>query len=214
MTPPKRSKRTRRKFSGEFKAKVALEAIKAHETINQIAARYEVHPHQVTQWKQQLLQQAARDRRSAQNARQRLRQQQNQYRRSAGQKDRQLNISQQNADANTTRAQDAGKGSGKDRFGNTPKQRRAAQDSFTRAMSFASVLPNNTSPKTVEAFLISKDVNAVMARAAAQMAANGYVDAKTARQLRVRGVRRGYSTKRKAPAQPQFPTINNGGLSG
>lgn len=58
MTPPKRRKRTRRKFSGEFKAKVALEAIKAQETINQIATRYEVHPHQVTQWKQQLLQQA------------------------------------------------------------------------------------------------------------------------------------------------------------
>ena len=58
MTPPKRSKRTRRKFSGELKAKVALEAIKAHETINQIAARFEVHPHQVTQWKQQLLRQA------------------------------------------------------------------------------------------------------------------------------------------------------------
>jgi transposase len=58
MSPPKRSKRTRRKFSGEFKAKVALEAIKAQETINQIATRYEVHPHQVTQWKQQLLQQA------------------------------------------------------------------------------------------------------------------------------------------------------------
>ena len=58
MTPPKRSKRTRRKFTGEFKAKVALEAIKAQDTINQIAARFEVHPHQVTQWKQQLLQQA------------------------------------------------------------------------------------------------------------------------------------------------------------
>jgi len=58
MNPRKRSKRTRRKFSGEFKAKVALEAIKAHETINQIAVRFEVHPHQVTQWKQQLLQQA------------------------------------------------------------------------------------------------------------------------------------------------------------
>ena len=58
MTPPKRRKRTRRRFSGEFKAKVALEAIKAHETINQIATRHEVHPHQVAQWKQQLLQQA------------------------------------------------------------------------------------------------------------------------------------------------------------
>jgi transposase-like protein len=58
MNQPKRSKRTRRKFSGEFKAKVALEAIKAQETINQIATRHEVHPHQVTQWKQHLLRQA------------------------------------------------------------------------------------------------------------------------------------------------------------
>lgn len=58
MNQPKRSKRTRRKFSGEFKAKVAFEAIKAQETINQIATRHEVHPHQVTQWKQQLLRQA------------------------------------------------------------------------------------------------------------------------------------------------------------
>ena len=58
MNPIQRSKRTRRKFSREFKAKVALEAIKAQETINQIATRHEVHPHQVTQWKQQLLRQA------------------------------------------------------------------------------------------------------------------------------------------------------------
>jgi transposase len=58
MNTGKRSKRTRRKFTGDFKAKVALEAIKAQETINQIAARHEVHPHQVTQWKQQLLRQA------------------------------------------------------------------------------------------------------------------------------------------------------------
>jgi transposase len=59
MNQIKRSKRIRRKFSGEFKAKVACEAIKAQETINQIATRHEVHPHQVTQWKQQLLRQAA-----------------------------------------------------------------------------------------------------------------------------------------------------------
>jgi transposase len=59
MREAKRSKRTRRKFTGEFKAKVALEAIKSQETINQVAGRYEVHPHQVTQWKQQLLRQAS-----------------------------------------------------------------------------------------------------------------------------------------------------------
>jgi putative transposase len=38
---------------------VALEAIKGVETINQLATRFEVHPHQVGQWKQQLLRQAA-----------------------------------------------------------------------------------------------------------------------------------------------------------
>ena len=58
MNQTRRSKRTRRKFSGDFKAKVALEALKAQETVNQIATRHEVHPHQVTQWKQQLLRQA------------------------------------------------------------------------------------------------------------------------------------------------------------
>jgi transposase len=58
MNQIKGSKRARGKFSGAFKAKVALEAIKAQETINQIATRHEVHPHQVTQWKQLLLRQA------------------------------------------------------------------------------------------------------------------------------------------------------------
>lgn len=51
-------KRTRRKFTGEFKAKVAVEALKAQETVNQIAARHELHPHQVAQWKKQLQQEA------------------------------------------------------------------------------------------------------------------------------------------------------------
>lgn len=45
----------RRSFSAEFKAKVALEAIKEAETINQIASRHDVLPVQVSQWKKQLL---------------------------------------------------------------------------------------------------------------------------------------------------------------
>lgn len=49
--------RKRRTFSNEFKAKVALEALKEQETINQIASRYEVLPVQVSQWKGQLLEQ-------------------------------------------------------------------------------------------------------------------------------------------------------------
>lgn len=45
----------RRVFSAEFKAKVALEAIKEQETINQIASRYDVLPAQVSQWKAHML---------------------------------------------------------------------------------------------------------------------------------------------------------------
>lgn len=39
--------------SGEFKAKVALEAIKGQYTIKEIAQRYSVHPNLVMQWKRQ-----------------------------------------------------------------------------------------------------------------------------------------------------------------
>jgi len=44
----------RRKHTAEFKAKVALEALKGMETVNQIAAKYEVHPVQVSNWKKEL----------------------------------------------------------------------------------------------------------------------------------------------------------------
>jgi transposase-like protein len=43
--------KTRRQHSATFKAKVALEAIQAERTLNEIAADYEVHPVQVQQWK-------------------------------------------------------------------------------------------------------------------------------------------------------------------
>jgi putative transposase len=45
----------RKKHSAEFKAKIALEAIKGLKTINEIASEAEVHPTQVTLWKKQLL---------------------------------------------------------------------------------------------------------------------------------------------------------------
>ena len=37
----------RRKHSPEYKAKVALEAVKGDETVAQLAARYEVHPSRI-----------------------------------------------------------------------------------------------------------------------------------------------------------------------
>jgi putative transposase len=40
-----------RHFGKDFKAKVAIEAIKGEKTLNEIASMYEVHPNQVAQWK-------------------------------------------------------------------------------------------------------------------------------------------------------------------
>ena len=45
----------RKRFSGDFKTKVAVEAIKGHRTATEIAGEYGVHPNQITQWKKQAL---------------------------------------------------------------------------------------------------------------------------------------------------------------
>jgi transposase len=47
----------RKRYDAAFKAKVAIEAIKGQRTVNEIASAYQIHPHQVTQWKKQALQQ-------------------------------------------------------------------------------------------------------------------------------------------------------------
>jgi len=49
----------RRRISPEVKARVALAAARGERTINEIAAQFEVHPTQVSQWKRQLLDGAA-----------------------------------------------------------------------------------------------------------------------------------------------------------
>ena len=43
---------TRRRYTGEFKAKVSLEALRGNKTIQETAARHKVHPNQVSAWKQ------------------------------------------------------------------------------------------------------------------------------------------------------------------
>ncbi len=47
--------RKRRTFTDKFKAKVAVEAVKGLKTINELAAEYQVHPNQISEWKKQLL---------------------------------------------------------------------------------------------------------------------------------------------------------------
>lgn len=45
----------RRKLTGAFKAKVALEAAKGEKTASQLASEFQVHPNQISQWKKQLM---------------------------------------------------------------------------------------------------------------------------------------------------------------
>ena len=49
----------RKKYSAEFKAKVALEAAKEIKTLNELASDYGVHAAQISQWKKQLLESIA-----------------------------------------------------------------------------------------------------------------------------------------------------------
>ena len=41
----------RKSFTAEFKAKVALEALRSEKTVNELAGAYDVHPNQVSNWK-------------------------------------------------------------------------------------------------------------------------------------------------------------------
>ncbi len=46
---------TRRRFTADFKAKVALEALRGDRTVQEIAAKHKVHPNQVSTWKRQAM---------------------------------------------------------------------------------------------------------------------------------------------------------------
>jgi len=49
----------RKTFSKEFKARVALDAIKGQKTIGELSTEYGVHSNQISQWKKTLLKDSA-----------------------------------------------------------------------------------------------------------------------------------------------------------
>ncbi len=52
-------KRTRRKHSAAFKAKVAIEALKERESLADLSAKYELSQSQISKWKQAFLEGAS-----------------------------------------------------------------------------------------------------------------------------------------------------------
>src|SRR3954470_14682952 len=54
------TRRPRRNHTPAFKAKVALAAVKGEKTLAELAQQFDIHPNQITQWKAQLLDRAAR----------------------------------------------------------------------------------------------------------------------------------------------------------
>jgi transposase len=52
--------KSRRKIDATLKAKIALEALREHATVPELAQRYQVHPNQIYTWKKQLQEQAAK----------------------------------------------------------------------------------------------------------------------------------------------------------
>ena len=52
-------KTNRRKFSGVFKAQVAIEALKERETLAELSKRYEVHPNIISKWKKEFIERAS-----------------------------------------------------------------------------------------------------------------------------------------------------------
>ena len=52
-------RRARRNHTPTFKAKVALAAVRGDKTLSELAKQFDVHPNQITEWKNQLVERSA-----------------------------------------------------------------------------------------------------------------------------------------------------------
>ena len=55
---PAAARKQRRKLSAEFKAKVALAALREDKTMAELCAQFQVHANQISEWKKQLVSRA------------------------------------------------------------------------------------------------------------------------------------------------------------
>jgi transposase len=52
-------KQSRRKFSGAFKAQVAIEALKERDSLSDLAKRFDVQPLLITRWKKEFVERSS-----------------------------------------------------------------------------------------------------------------------------------------------------------
>lgn len=52
-------KTSRRKFTGAFKAQIAIEALKERESLAELSKKFEVHPNMISKWKQEFIERSA-----------------------------------------------------------------------------------------------------------------------------------------------------------
>ena len=52
-------KKSRKKYDAKFKAKVAIEAIKERETLNELSSKYGVSPVMISRWKKEFIENSA-----------------------------------------------------------------------------------------------------------------------------------------------------------